>query len=237
MNLLKSLLVTFVTSSSLFSLNQYATAFCPAPIKAIIFDCGGVIVKADKSRLIELASEVLDLNTEQTIGVVNAFKSCCEERGDQQKFWENYFTQSGKQMPQNWLKTWEGVLLESLREIKGMLDLVKFLKSENYTVGMLSNMTEFQESFIHKLGFFPLFDPLLLSYELGVEKPDLKIYEILLNSLQVAPSDCVFIDDKVENVEAANSVGIQGILFNNKEQLEDELSRRGVPTNFIPITQ
>ena len=68
----------------------------------------------------------------------------------------------------------------------------------------------------------------LLSYEMGVEKPDPRAYQILVDTLHLPPSDIVFIDDKWENINAAKEMGIDAILFESPEQIYRELEQRGL---------
>ena len=69
--------------------------------------------------------------------------------------------------------------------------------------------------------------PVLLSYEIGVKKPNPEAFKILLQKLQLSASFVIFIDDRIENVEAAKNQGIDAILFVNPSQLKDELEKRG----------
>lgn len=52
------------------------------------------------------------------------------------------------------------------------------------------------------------------SFDLGLVKPDLKIYEKVREKLGIKFEEMIFIDDKIQNVEAAKSLGIHGIVFN-----------------------
>lgn len=52
-----------------------------------------------------------------------------------------------------------------------------------------------------------------VSYELGLLKPDLQIYQTVLQKLSAAPEEVIFVDDKADNTAAAESVGIHGIVF------------------------
>ena len=55
-------------------------------------------------------------------------------------------------------------------------------------------------------------------------KPDAMPFEVTLERLGVQPGEAVFIDDTMENVEAARKLGLHGILFTTAEVLEDELN-------------
>ena len=65
----------------------------------------------------------------------------------------------------------------------------------------------------------------IISYELGLVKPDDKIYKALMEKYNIVPERAVFIDDREENVQAARALGIKGIIFENYEQARRELAR------------
>lgn len=68
----------------------------------------------------------------------------------------------------------------------------------------------------------------LLSYELGHSKPDPAFFRVGLERISIRPEDCVFIDDRSDNVEAARTLGMTGIEFSSAEQLESELTNLGI---------
>ena len=57
------------------------------------------------------------------------------------------------------------------------------------------------------------FDGLVFSGEIGITKPSVEIFEYLLNEYNLKAEECVFIDDRMDNVLGALRVGINGILF------------------------
>ena len=73
-----------------------------------------------------------------------------------------------------------------------------------------------------------LFDYALLSYELGLCKPDPEFFRSGLERLAISPEECVFIDDRKENVEAAQTLGIAGTQFVSTQQLELDLGDMGL---------
>ncbi len=64
-------------------------------------------------------------------------------------------------------------------------------------------------------------DKVFVSYELGLLKPDAKIYQKVLQKLGAQPQEVIFIDDKPRNVKAAEALGICGIVFNEATLAED----------------
>ncbi len=130
----------------------------------------------------------------------------------------------------------EKELRESLNNISGMLvrydyaiPWVRALKQSGYQVLVLSN-------FSHKavadcgevLDFLPFTDGGILSYQDHVIKPQPEIYDLLMERYGLVPEECVFMDDTLVNVEAAQKAGIHGIHFRDKEQAEKELHDLGV---------
>jgi putative hydrolase of the HAD superfamily len=98
------------------------------------------------------------------------------------------------------------------------LDLVRRLKSK-YQVGILSNTNEIHVDAVHALlqaehgmtNFYPLFDRVFYSQEMGLAKPSAAIYQQLLLELDTKASRVLFFDDLLANVEGAASVGIQAV--------------------------
>jgi putative hydrolase of the HAD superfamily len=72
------------------------------------------------------------------------------------------------------------------------------------------------------------FDPIVLSCDVGACKPDPAIYRHLLERLELPPSAVLFVDDRDDNLSAAASAGIQGVLFTEPASLRRELQRRGL---------
>jgi 2-haloacid dehalogenase len=71
--------------------------------------------------------------------------------------------------------------------------------------------------------FFEWFDGIVVSGEIGLIKPDARIYHHLLERFGLAAEDCVFIDDSAANVAGAEAVGITGLHFQSPEKLRREL--------------
>jgi len=71
--------------------------------------------------------------------------------------------------------------------------------------------------------FFEWFDGIVVSGEIGLIKPDARIYQHLLEHFGLEAADCVFIDDSAANVAGAQAVGITGLHFQSPEKLRREL--------------
>ncbi|NOR15056.1 MAG: HAD-IA family hydrolase [Candidatus Aminicenantes bacterium] len=98
-----------------------------------------------------------------------------------------------------------------------------------YRLVMLSNTDLLRFGFIREK--FPevmIFDDYVLSYQVGCVKPDPRIYQLALQKAQAGPKECVFIDDRPENIAAAEDLGIRTILFLDDTDLEAELNSFGL---------
>jgi putative hydrolase of the HAD superfamily len=109
-----------------------------------------------------------------------------------------------------------------------VLELMGRLKPE-YRLILVSNVDVIRFGFIRKK--FPeigIFNGRVLSFELGMRKPDPRIYQEALKQARSEPSACVFIDDMAENIEGASALGIKGILYKPDTDLARELAALGI---------
>ena len=108
----------------------------------------------------------------------------------------------------------EGVLddwMSMLRPRRRMQELVRKLKSRGYCVYYLSNIPEDVLDFLTERDLKGLFDGGVASCEVHINKPDPRIYKALLDKYQLKAGESVFIDDRLENVQAAFRLGFAGI--------------------------
>ena len=115
-------------------------------------------------------------------------------------------------------------MLDSSTVLPGLEMLKQIAASGRYLLGMLNNESlELNNDRIAKFGLRDYFDVFFSSCYVGYWKPDPEIYQLALNVVQRDPAECVFIDDRAANVEAARQLGICGIQFHSPEQLVGDL--------------
>ena len=130
----------------------------------------------------------------------------------------------------------EKELREAYENIHGMvtpreyaIPWIKKLKENGYRVLFLSNFSKKAEKECPEaLAFLPYTDGGILSYQEKMIKPNPEIYRLLLKRYELQPEECVFLDDTLKNVEAAQAEGMMGIWFRTKEQAEEDLRGLGV---------
>ena len=112
--------------------------------------------------------------------------------------------------------------------INGTAELIKELKKDGANLYLLSNISiGFAENW-HKIPevskILSLFDGLVFSGPIGMNKPNRNIFEHLLSKYSLQAEDCVFIDDSEKNINGAKAAGINAILFTgDPEKIRNEL--------------
>ena len=104
------------------------------------------------------------------------------------------------------------------------------MKKEGLQVYILSNYGDwtYRRTKDNALDFLPLTDGAIFSYTVKQIKPDLEIYETLLNQYRLKPDECVFIDDRMENIEGAKKAGIHGVCFETIGQVKEDLKKYNI---------
>jgi len=197
------------------------------PIKAIIFDFGGVLLNWDPrflyQRFFPGQPQAVD-NFLQEIDFYNW--NAQQDKG--RPFAEGIAVLSA-QFPQHthliqaYFDYWEDSVIGA---IKGTVDILQNLKQKGYPLYGLSNWSA--ETFPrarHKYPFFDWFDNIFLSGAVGLIKPDQAIFNLLLRKTGYSAPECLLIDDSHINVETARKMGFETIHFITPEQLQTDLQK------------
>jgi putative hydrolase of the HAD superfamily len=117
-----------------------------------------------------------------------------------------------------------------------MLLWVVALQDAGFRTAILSNMGfEILGYMRQEFGWLTHFQHHTWSCELGIAKPDPAIYLHTCDKLGVSPEEAIFLDDKIENITAANSVGLNAFLFTTVEKLRGDLAERGFDKALPPL--
>lgn len=93
-----------------------------------------------------------------------------------------------------------------------IIPMLTALRERGILVALISNCFSEEAEVIRESILFPYFDEVCLSYELGVKKPDAKIYEHCMHALGVLPEECVYVGDGgSQELEAARKVGMTAV--------------------------
>ena len=112
-----------------------------------------------------------------------------------------------------------------------LLDLIQTLKT-HYKIGLMSNISS---DWITSEFLSPeeqlLFDSMVLSYEVGMIKPDARMYILACERLRVAPHEALMVDDRMEYVEGAREAGLSGIHYQDLRSFKQQLNEL-LATNY-----
>ena len=181
--------------------------------KSIIFDIGGVLVDFDpKAYLVdrlcnaEMEEKVYDLTFgSEEWQLLDAGK--LSRYDGNQRMLEHAHAEGCAFEVQGVLDDW----MHILRPRRRMQTLVEQLKQHGYCVYYLSNIPQDVLDLLRDRGVLDGFDGGVASCEVHINKPDPKIYKALLDKYSLKAEECVFIDDRLENVQAAFRLGFAGI--------------------------
>ena len=106
------------------------------------------------------------------------------------------------------------------------VDILKKLKDKNYDCYVLSNWSaETFAGMIDDYTFLKLFDGLLISGEDKLIKPDHAIYQLARDRFNLNPEETVFIDDKLENIQAAQEMNFKTIHLTDPNIIKTEIKK------------
>ncbi|HZR28442.1 MAG TPA: HAD family phosphatase [Terriglobales bacterium] len=205
-------------------------------IRAVIFDYGEVLCHYPTPDEIGRMASVFQVSPQEFPELYMRNRGLYD-RGDltAEAYWMKFAQDAGKEIDGNLiekLRMWDVEMWSTVNA--EMMKWVKDLRSAGIKTAILSNMPE--DMAIHaRKNFHWLtdFDCHVFSCEIGVIKPNPRIYQHCLEGLNVHPSEALFIDDREANVQGAREVGIHGIQFQSSGQLSRELREMGFPTELV----
>src|SRR5215831_10856103 len=114
-------------------------------------------------------------------------------------------------------------------EIEGSVAILSQLRANQTRLLALSSWSAETFPFaVRRFDFLRWFEGIVLSGKEKLLKPDPRLYRILLEKFAVDPSDAVYVDDHMRNVDAAQRLGMHGIHFTNANSLQQQLGRLGL---------
>ncbi|HDP26114.1 MAG TPA: HAD family phosphatase [Deltaproteobacteria bacterium] len=106
-----------------------------------------------------------------------------------------------------------------------MIGLIEELKKASLRVAILSDQTNWLDELEERHGFFHRFEQVFNSFHLGKSKHDRSLFTDVLDAMGIAAERALFVDDTLEHVERARSVGINAIHYTGKESFLQEIRK------------
>ncbi len=194
-------------------------------IKAVITDLGGVLVRTREDDARERLAKQLGLTCSELLEIV--FHSPTAELATlgiipEEQHWltiAERLNLKAEELPAFRWEFWSSEVPD-----ENLLAYLKSLKPR-YRLGVLSNAWSDSEGEIHARlpGLLNWFDDVIFSAQIGMAKPDVRIYRLAVERLGVQPSEAVFLDDVDKNVAGAVKAGLHAIRASSSEQVITEL--------------
>ena len=205
--------------------------------KAVIFDLGGVVVDWNNSVTYRRIEEKHGLELSQV-------KSGLEKRLplvqmgllDEREWLEDFYRANGLEPDERDMEIW-GTTFTGARVIDDVVAILRSLRGEGFKLAALSNIEPSRASEMRRREVMGLFDVVVFSCDEGTRKRSIvghdgptgkNIFRLTLDRLGLGPGECIYVDDNIQCVEAGKEVGIDGILYQNPQQVRRELGLRGI---------
>jgi len=201
-------------------------------IEFIYFDLGNVLISFDHSQAWQKIAELTGIPPERAGQILfNSGLQTQYEKGEIStgEFHRYFCNQAQVNISLENLCFAASNIFEPLDD---SIQLLKTLNLAGHRLGLLSNTCDCHWQFLlgdDRFNFLhSSFEQTVLSFVEGRVKPDTDIYRIAANHANRDPASILFIDDKQENVKAAQSFGFDGVHFQALSELRNELTKRGL---------
>jgi epoxide hydrolase-like predicted phosphatase len=192
-------------------------------IKAVFFDMGGVIVRTEFQAPRQHLAERLGMEYEDLVKLV--FGSPSSKKASVGEIsTEEHWVEVTRRLKRPASET-KAIRKEFFAGDIMDREILEFLRSlrPGYYVGLISNAWPDLRDYIVEQKADDAFDVMVISAEVGVMKPEARIYQIALEQAGVSPNEAVFVDDFHENIEGCQAVGMHGIHFRDPQTAMMEL--------------
>jgi glucose-1-phosphatase len=198
-------------------------------LRAIIFDIGRVLIRIDVARAMSGLAEGLSLAPEQVWAALQNDPrwNDWQEGRIAPRDWHLYLSRRlGSQLRfEQFVEVWNRALDPTPIHEDGFLEKL----ANRYRLAVLSNTDPLHVT--HMEGtyeFFRLFPTRVYSCQLGASKPSPVIYKEALRACRVRAPEAVYVDDVPRYVQAAERLGLQGVVFETPDQLVSRLGQLGI---------
>jgi small GTP-binding protein len=183
-------------------------------IENIVFDFYDVIFDAPTKKLVNQLAIKYNLTPEQAKITFDLYEKRHYQVITSEQFTKEFFDLVGQKI--DFKKDVHDIWSPLVSEIEYTCTFLKYQKSLGKKIFYITNIgTSLEER--RQSDIYKYFDGGIASCEVGVEKPNAEIYNLLLKKYNLKASNCLFIDDKQENVDIARHLGFKGVVFKEEE--------------------
>jgi epoxide hydrolase-like predicted phosphatase len=197
--------------------------------KAIAFDYSGVITQSSGADFTLNVCKILDISRDDFFDIYLKYNYLLNTTNiDKKDFWKKLLKEWNKESKEKEFFAFIDSLKSDDNLNYELIDFIKQLKKLNYKIGLLSNNSSRLKNILKEKGIDFLFDVILVSEDVGFIKPDIEIFEILCDKLNICPKELVFVDDFEKNFINVDKIGFTPVLYINFKKLKDDFKKLGI---------
>lgn len=207
-------------------------------IKAIIFDNNGVLWLGKYSlipfrrhkelSIHNLMARHFRINLDQWFDVIDTpYAGAIEGKISKEKAL-SIISKDLETNPAHLERLWVQAYRKYFKRNKTLFDLAFSLKKKGYRIAILSDQWPVSKEALMFPEDIRKFNESVVSCDVGVRKPNLRIFTITIKKLHIKPSECIFIDNQKWNLKPAARLGMKTILFENNSKTIKDLKKLGV---------
>ena len=198
-------------------------------IDTMIFDLGGVLVTdvplkkiaSELSAKSSLSADELHSHLYPT----DHWTALTSGEISEDDYWDSFLRLTNLHLDKKELKQ---IIRSELRPLKQNAEVIPFLDG-SYKLAVLSNHAREWAQFMEReFDFFKYFDQIIFSCHVHLRKPDPQIYRLALARIDSKPDQCLFVDDKKRNTDAAAALGMKTLTLERNASLREELLLLGI---------
>ncbi len=202
-------------------------------IKAIIFDIGDVLalskhlLKKYKNRMHHLGihesvAKKLNISLDQYFDSIDTTYASSIEGKISKKQATEKISKNLNLSKKELIKIYSRAYLQEFKQNTELLKRAFKLKKLGYAIAVLSDQWHLSKETLMPKKIYKNFNVVVVSCEVGIRKPNSKIYQLVLKKLKIQPKHALFIDNQQWNILPAKKLGMKTILFNDNKQLFKE---------------
>ena len=190
-------------------------------IKNIILDIGGILLDDSSNNLSKVyGKDMKEISMKIYRG---GFEKCLLGKLSMTEFSDSFINDEDYQYIKEILNPTNQSIMNPL--MKDNFEYICTLKDKGYHLYLLSNLTKETYDYLSStIDINKYFDGAIFSYEVGLMKPNKKIFELIIDKYNLNTDESLFFDDKEKNVDASNQVGLKAKLFRSLNDIKEELN-------------
>jgi HAD superfamily hydrolase (TIGR01509 family) len=194
-------------------------------IKAVLFDYGGVLNESGTTGSVQRVLAQVYKCDPDTIDIEQLHHDFLRGLITKQAYFKGIHERYGHSQPMIDETVYEGQNEAFFIRCQPVYDLAERLRANGIKTGILSNIYSITADTLRERGLYDGFDPVVLSYQEKVAKPDRAFFEAALGKLDLPGDQVIFVDDQERFREVAESLGMRFVTAVSPDQIVKDVEQ------------